>query len=117
MNLKGYVSVRIPVPVSVQNMVVRDYCAKNGHAYSLSDVEFVGDGYHMLQGAVYYEGFDGICAYSMNLMPQDESERDLILYAAEGGGMQFHFALEGYIWPRDREMLETIWRLKSLLTA
>jgi len=80
MNLKGYASVRIPVPVSVQNLVLRDYCFRNGHKLSLSDVEFVGDGFHMLQGLTEYsDRFDGICAYSMHLFPQNEEERDLII--------------------------------------
>jgi len=114
MNLKGYVSVRIPVPVSVQNLVLRDYCQRHGHQYSLADVEFVS-GFHMLQGAVCYDAFDGICAYSMDIFPEDEVERDLILLGAEEGKLEIHFALEGYIWPRDREMCEDIWRLKFLL--
>ncbi len=109
--MKGYVSVRIPVPVSVQNMVVRDYCKRAGSEYSLSDVEFV-TGYHMLQGMASYN-LERICAYSMSLFPEDEEERDLILAAMEG--KEIHFALENYVWPRDAAMLDTIWRLKSLL--
>ena len=112
MNLKGYASVRIPVPVSVQNLVLRDYCRRKGHEYSLADVEFVGEGFHMLQGTVEYD-IEGICAYSMDLFPLDEGQRDLILEACEG--KESHFALENYIWPRDREMLDTLWRLKSLI--
>ena len=113
MNLKGYASVRIPVPVSVQNLLLRDYCKRNGHEYSLADVEFVGDGFHMLQGTVEYSS--GICAYSMDLFPLDEEQRDLILEACEG--KEIHFALENYIWPRDRETLDTLWRLKCLMQA
>ena len=113
MRLKGYASVRIPVPVSVQNLVLRDYCRRNNHEYSLADVEFVFGGHHMLQGAASYDDFDGLCVYSMHLFPDDECERDLILVAMEG--KEVHFALEGYVWPRDTEMLETVWRLKSLI--
>ncbi len=109
--MKGYVSVRIPVPVSVQNMLIRDYCKRTGHEYSLSDVEFL-TGYHMLQGMADYD-IDRICAYSMGIFPEDEAERDLILLAMKG--KEIHFALENYVWPRDREMLDTIWRLKALL--
>ena len=111
MNLKGYASVAIQVPVSVQNLVLRDYCRRNGHEYSLADVEFVFGGHHMLQGMAGYD-CAGICAYSMSLFPSDEAERDLILLAMEG--KEIHFALENYVWPRDAEMLETVWRLKSL---
>jgi len=115
MNLKGYVSVRIPVPVSVQNLLLRDYCQRNNHEYSLADVEFV-TGYHMLQGAVGYDAFDGICAYSMDIFPEDEAERDLILLAAEEGGLEIHYALENYVWPRDKAICEEIWKLKALVS-
>ena len=111
MNLKGYASTQIPVPIKVQNLVIRDYCDKLGHSYFMSDVEFVS-GCHVLQG-IPFEDFDGICAYSMSLMPRDEETRDLIFAVAEG--KEFHFALEGYVWPRDAEMLTTLWRLKSLI--
>ena len=103
MNLKGYVSVRVPVPVSVQNMVVRDYCRRNNHAYSLSDVEFVFGGTAMLEG-IDLAHFDGIVAYSMFQIPQH------LVYQKE-----FHFALEGYVLPRDAEMCETIWRIKEAM--
>ena len=67
MKLKGYASTQSPVPIKVQNLVIQDYCAKHGHEYFLSDVEFVS-GCHVLQGIPLAE-FDGICAYSMSLMP------------------------------------------------
>ena len=104
MNLKGYVAVGSPVPVSVQNMVVRDYCARNGHSYSLSDVEFVFGGSAMFTG-IDWSAFDGVCAYSMFLMP----EALTVPY-----GKQIHFALEGYVYPQDKEILETIWAMKRL---
>lgn len=107
MNLKGYVSVRSPVPVSVQNLVLRDYCARNAHTLSLSDVEFL-TGSHMLQGMLGYSHLEGICAYSMALVPEDM--RALILNAE----VPIHFALENYVLPRDRAMCDDIWRLKSL---
>ena len=113
MNLKGYASTQIPVPIGVQNMVVREYCRRGGHDYSMSDVEFVA-GHHVLQGMVWYiHEFDGICAYSMACLPADEELRDLILEAY--CDKEVHLALEGYVLPRDREKCEEIWRLKSLL--
>lgn len=106
MNLKGYASVKSPVPVSVQNLVLRDYCARNGHTLSLSDVEFLS-GHHMLEGLLEnLDAFDGICAYSMWLMP--ETTKNVAT-------KEIHFALENYVFPRDKEMLLTLWRLKSLI--
>lgn len=112
MRLKGYVSVRIPVPVSVQNIVLRDYCARNGHTLSLSDVEFVFGGHHMLEGmSSYIDNFDGICAYSMWIFPESEERRDMCNIAFEG--KEIHFALEGYVLPRDRETVEVLWKLRK----
>lgn len=108
MNLKGYASVKSPVPVSVQNMVIRDYCARNDYVLSLSDVEFLS-GSHMLQGMLGYSHLEGICAYSMHLVP--EEMRAQVMQAE----VPVHFALENYQLPRDREMVDTVWRLKSLI--
>ncbi len=111
MRLKGYTSTHLPVPIGVQNLVIRDYCRRNKHEYSMSDVEFL-HGHHMLQGMADY-AVEGICAYSMGLFPAGEAERDLILMAMEG--KEIHFALEGYVYPQDDATLETIWRLKWIV--
>ena len=113
MRLKGYSSTQLPVPIGVQNLVIRDYCRRLGYDYSMSDVEFL-QGHHVLQGMVWYiEGFDGICAYSMACMPAAEAERDLILEAY--ADKEIHLALEGYVLPMDRAKCEEIWRLKCLV--
>ena len=102
MNLKGYVSVRLPVPVSVQNLVLRDYCTRNGHTYFLADVEYVMEGsYVMLRGMKDYD-FPGIVAYSMFMAPEAEWP----------AGKEIHFALEGYVLPRDSETVSAVRCLK-----
>ncbi len=103
MNLKGYVSVRLPVPVAVQNLVLRDYCARNGHTYFLADVEYVWDGcYTMLEGLAAYD-FPGIVAYSMFMAPPDKWPK----------AKEVHFALERYVLPRDAEECRIAWALKG----
>lgn len=107
MRLKGYVSVRDPVPVSVQNLVVRDYCRRNGHEYSLSDVEFVTPGYPMLEGLLEnLAAVDGIAVYSMWQVPPH-----LLLPENK----QIHFALENYILPRDLETISMLWRIREAM--
>ena len=104
MNLKGYTSVRLPVPVAVQNLVLRDYCRRNNHDYFLADVEYVMPGsLVMLRGMKDYD-FPGIVAYSMFMAPLSEW---LALKK------EVHFALEGYILPRDLETCEAIWRIAA----
>ena len=107
MKLKGYASTHLPVPIKVQNLVIRDYCARHGHEYFMSDVEFVS-GWHVLQG-IHLPDFDGICAYSMACIP---SPLTWSLY-----GKEIHLALENYVLPRDWEIFETIRRLKLALAT
>ena len=106
MNLKGYVSVRLPVPVAVQNLVLRDYCAKNGHTYFLADVEYVMEGsYAMLCGLAAQQFLAGVVAYSMFMAP-----KELWLSFT---GWEIHFALENYVLPRDLEACRIAWALKE----
>jgi len=100
MRLKGYCSVRLPVPVSVQNLVLRDYCARTGHTYLLADVEYVMEG-----SCVMLRGIDApaIVAYSMFMAPEHEWPK----------GKEIHFALEGYVLPRDAETVAIIRRLND----
>lgn len=103
MNLKGYVSVAIPVPVSVQNLVLRDYCQRNGHRLSLSDVEFLGGEHKMLDG-MELSSFDGICAYSMWILPQG------FLIPS---GKEVHCALENLVCPKDNDRIAVLYQLRS----
>lgn len=104
MNLKGYVSVRSPVPVSVQNLVLREYCRLNGHKLSLSDVEFLTD-FKMLDALLKDRHYDGIVVYSMWIMPAQ--------FKAPHGEM--HFALENLVYRRDWERIQTLWKLRQVV--
>ena len=100
MNLKGYVSVRLPVPVSVQNLVLRDYCARNGHTYFLADVEYIFGGYAMLENAMS-SPCDGVLAYSMFMAPKEKWKGVV------------HFALENYRLPENLEECLVAWAIKE----
>ena len=103
MNLKGYVSVRLPVPVAVQNLVLRDYCAKNGHTYFLADVEYIMEGNYAMLAGLRTAGVP-IVAYSMFMAPRELWPTD----------REVHFALERYVLPRDAEECRIAWKLKEL---
>lgn len=100
MNLKGYVSLHLPVPISVQNLVLRNYCEKNGHKLSLPDVEFVKD-FKMLDALLgNLDAWDGVVAYSMWTMPLNPVDIP--------EGKEFHFALEDLRYPRDAERIDML---------
>lgn len=103
MNLKGYCSVALAVPVSVQNLVLRDYCARNGHTYFLADVEYVMEASYVMLRAMAAYDFPGIVAYSMFMAPREEWPL----------AKEIHFALENYQLPRDRETCGLIWAMAA----
>lgn len=103
MQLKGYNSTKCPVPLKVQNLVIRDYCERNGHTLLLPNTEFVIPGSYMILKDFAAIDCDGIVAYSMFLAPKEEwlgLKRDI------------HFALEGYVWPRDAEACDICWAVR-----
>lgn len=102
MRLKGYNSTKVPVPLKVQNLVIRDYCERNGHTLLLPNTEFVMEGSYMILEDLAQLQCDGVVAYSMFTAPAQEWR---------AVGKEVHFALEGYVYPRDRVECETIWAL------
>ena len=103
MILKGYNSTKVPVPLKVQNLVIRDYCERNKHTLFLPNTEFIMDGtYMILKDFATIKDCDGIVAYSMFAAPRE-------LWLALG--KEVHFALEGYVLPRDREMCDMVWKV------
>jgi sporadic carbohydrate cluster protein (TIGR04323 family) len=103
MNLKGYNSTKVPVPLKVQNLVIRDYCARNAHTLLLPNTEFIMPGTFMILKDFTKIACDGIVAYSMFLAPREEWE---------ALGREVHFALENYVYPRDIEECNIIWALR-----
>ena len=102
--LKGYNSTKSPVPLKVQNLVIRDYCERNKHTLLLPNTEFVMEGtYMILKDFAAIKDCDGIVAYSMFLAPRSE-------WVALN--REVHFALEGYVYPRDREACDVCWAVR-----
>ena len=103
MTLKGYNSTKSPVPLKVQNLVIRDYCERNHHTLVLPNTEFIMEGTFMILKSMNAVDCDGIVAYSMFLAPES-------LWAETG--KEVHFALEGYVYPRDIGDCRIIWALR-----
>jgi len=100
--LKGYNSTKVPVPLKVQNLVIRDYCDRNHHTLLLPNTEFIMPGTYMILEDFRTLDCDGIVAYSMFTAP-----RELWLSL----GKEVHFALENHVLPQDRESCDMIWKL------
>ena len=107
------------VPQHVQNIVIRDYCSKNDFQYLLSGTEYAMDNsFLMLRQLVKsLPSIDGIVAYSIFQMPEDNDERYSILNNFLLLKKEIHFAVEGLCLNDSKtlENIENIWKVKKTL--
>ena len=97
---RGYIASR-PVrgastPQHVQNLVIRDYAARNGLDFKLSATEYAMDGCYLMLEAVLDDlaNLDGIILYSVFMLPQDPSRRNAVYRCVLDSAKTLHGALE-----------------------
>ena len=107
------------VPQHVQNIVIRDYCSKKGIQYLLSATEYAmeNSALTLRQLVKDLSSIDGIVAYSIFQMPEDDIERHSIFNKVLLLKKEIHFAVEGLsIYDNDSyNHIENIWKVKKTL--
>jgi sporadic carbohydrate cluster protein (TIGR04323 family) len=97
---RGYIGSRaygeMRVPQHVQNLVIRDYCQRNGFVYLLSATEYGMPGCYMMLNEVANEApkLRGIVLYSIFMLPQRRSRRLALCRRFLGVGSTIHGAVE-----------------------
>lgn len=107
------------VPQHIQNLVIRDYCNRNGLQYLLSATEYAMAECHLIHEQVMNElpELDGIAAYSMFQLPEDARQRQRVYDRIVDLQKTYYFAVEG-LWLRNEqecERIETLWRIRQTL--
>jgi sporadic carbohydrate cluster protein (TIGR04323 family) len=94
---RGFGEFRIPVPL--QSLALRDYCARNGMAFVLPVNEnSFPHSYLVLEGMIQdLSGYDGVVMYSMLMLPQRSERRRQILERILDQGCAVHMVLEGLV--------------------
>ncbi len=121
--IKGYIFSRPfmgeRAPQHVQNIVIRDYCSKNGLQYLLSASEYkMKNSYLILEDLISnMNGFDGIVTYSLFQLPEKKSQREKILKKILSKKKSIYFAVEQLEVKnlKDFKKIETIWKIKKKL--
>ena len=121
--LRGYIFSRPfmeeRVPQHVQNIVIRDYCLKNDIQYLLSATEYAMENSTLMlrQLVKDLKSIDGIVAYSIFQMPEDDIERKNIFNSILSCKKEIHFAVEGLSLYDDKTcmQIENIWQVKKIL--
>ena len=107
------------VPQHVQNLVIRDYCKKQGIQYLLSATEYAMAGSHLILQQIMDElpQLEGIVFYSLFLLPEQKLERDRVTHVILENNKTIHFAVEGLLISNktEQERIETVWQIKKTL--
>jgi sporadic carbohydrate cluster protein (TIGR04323 family) len=122
---RGYLTSRpfggLHIPVPVQALALRDYCARNGYLYKLHANENVfPNSYLVLEGMINeLDRYEGLLAISMFMMPKRAERRRKIYDAILQQGASLHFVLEDAVVrnPSDIEQVEEILSIHNLLLA
>lgn len=106
-------------PQHIQNMVVRDYAARNGLKYLLSSTEFFMPDCHLALDEVMNEldTCEGVIIYSLFMLPRNRVARRVIYDRILSAGATMHMAVENYKIANalDVERVEEIWRISEAL--
>lgn len=106
-------------PQHVQNIVLRDYCARNRLHYLLSATEYAMMNCHLILEQVLVElaDIDGIVAYSLFQMPINQTQRLRVYERILAQGKEIHFAVEGLGLTTQSDILrlEDIWFVRETL--
>ena len=120
---RGYISSRSfmeeRAPQHVQNIIIRDYCNKKNTHYLLSATEYTMENSALILKQLINDLHlvDGIVAYSVFQMPEDDTERQNIFGKILSLNKEIHFAVEGLsLYNSDTfYQIESIWQVKKTI--
>ena len=107
------------VPQHVQNIIIRDYCAKKNIHYLLSATEYAMENSSLILKQLISDlsSIDRIVSYSLFQMPEDNAERKSIFSKIISLNKEMHFAVEGLSLYDNESFnrIEDIWRVKKTI--
>ena len=106
------------IPQAVQNLVIRDYCARNEFTYLLSATEYAMPECFMILDGVCKElnKLEGLVAYSLFMLPDSSEKRWEIYNDFIGSNSALCGAIEGTIIRSadDAERFEQLWAVRKI---
>ncbi len=115
--IRGYIFSRPflneRVPQNVQNLLIREFCKKEELFYNLSASEYAMSNCYKILYQLMNElkNLDGIVAYSVFQLPEENNNRNKILKEILKKKKFFYFALENLKVSKlsDMQKIENIW--------
>ena len=122
---RGYIGARMrmgrSVPQHIQQLVMRDYCARRGMTFLLSATEYCMEGSTLILDAALAEmpTLSGFVFYSIYLLPEDTAKRRALYETVFAHDGEIHFAAENIVvksW-HDATRLEEVWTVEAVMNA
>ena len=119
---RGYIGSRPydgnRMPQHVQNLVVRDYCAKHGYEFLLSATEYAMPACYMMLEEVVGEApvLEGVVLYSLFMLPERAARRRDVCRRILAAGASLHGAVENLAIRSEADLahMEDVWRVRGL---
>lgn len=120
---RGYICARMEMnrstPQHIQQLVIRDYCARRNMRFLLSATEYCMEGCTLILDAVLAEldTLDGIVMYSLYQMPTSRAKREAMYAALFAKGCELHCAAENIAirTHEDAARIEDIWQVAHVM--
>jgi sporadic carbohydrate cluster protein (TIGR04323 family) len=122
---RGYICARMEMgrstPQHIQQLVIRDYCAKRNMQFLLSATEYCMPGCTLILDAVLAEldSLEGIVMYSLYQMPTEKHKRERMYEALFSKGCSLHCAAESIsiATAEDAARVEDIWSVAKVMSG
>ena len=107
------------VPQHIQNLTIRNFCNQRNLEFLLSATEYAMENCFIILKQIINElpELDGIAAYSLFQLPEQDSERKEMYQTVLDAGKTFYFCVEGLKLENknDMERVENIWLVRKTL--
>ena len=120
-NISGYINLRpfngSTLSSTLQNVVMRDFCIKNGFNFNISPSEFIfNNSYTQLNSLLNSKSILGVVMCSIFMLPKNIEERLKIYKLANKNKKKMYFVFEkiSVLKPLDFNQIEELFSMRSI---
>lgn len=120
-NISGYINLRpfngSTLSSTLQNVVMRDFCIKNGFNFNISPSEFIfNNSYTQLNSLLNSKSILGVVMCSIFMLPKNIEERLILYKLANKNKKKMYFVFEkiSVLKPIDFNQIEELFSMRSI---
>tara|TARA_B100000989_G_C19532870_1_gene471153 strand:+ start:876 stop:1325 length:450 start_codon:yes stop_codon:yes gene_type:complete len=120
-NISGYINLRqfngSTLSSTLQNLVMRDFCIKNGFTFNISPSEFIfNNSYTQLNSLLNSKSISGVVMCSIFMLPKNIKERLKLYKLANKNKKKMYFVFEkiSVLKLKDFNQIEELFFMRSI---